>query len=48
MKEATVTEVKSFFNMTAAELMPQWKSLSKEEKISSRKKSERLFTARSS
>ena len=32
MKEATVTEVKSFFNMTAAELMPQWKKLSKEEK----------------
>ena len=32
MKDATVAEVKTFFNMTAAELMPEWKRLSIEEK----------------
>ena len=30
-KDATITEVKTFFEMNATELMKQWKLLSKEE-----------------
>jgi predicted transcriptional regulator len=32
VKDATIGEIKTFFNMTAGELMPQWKKLSDEEK----------------